>query len=299
MSHLPITILAYLLNSISVLIDKTLLVKQIPNPLAYIFYISLVSLIALVLIPFITAPSTESLILSSTSTLIWTSAAYLMFTALKFGSATRVIPVIGTLIPILLLAQALTSGSLAGQQTLAVTLLILGLLFLTLPDWRGEFTLKEAALELSAAILFALSYLILKQAYFNSEFIAVAVYSRIILIPLAITLILIPATRNTILLKSTSQTPFKLLSAAGFLFIVGQSSGGLGEILITYSISLATPALVNSLQGVQYLFLFIFSLILSRYYPRIFTESWTVFKLSSKIAGVGLIGAGLYLLLGA
>lgn len=60
MSYLPFAILAYLLNSLAVTIDKILLVRSIPNPLTYIFYISAFSLLILLALPFTYQPSVFS-----------------------------------------------------------------------------------------------------------------------------------------------------------------------------------------------------------------------------------------------
>ena len=86
------------------------------------------------------------------------------------------------------------------------------------------------------------------------------------------------------------------LSKTGILFLFGQGLGGAQQLLLTFSISLASLALVNSLAGIQYVFLFIFTLFLSKKFPQIFGEKYSLIMLLSKITGIGLIGAGLYLL---
>jgi hypothetical protein len=80
------------------------------------------------------------------------------------------------------------------------------------------------------------------------------------------------------------------------LFIFGSVAGASSELLITFSVSLATPALVNSLQGSQYLFLFIASLFLGKKFPEIFKEKHTHLKTTFKILGILCIALGLYIL---
>lgn len=289
MSYLPFTILAYLLNSIAVTIDKFLLTGRIPNPLTYIFYISAFSLLILLAFPFTLSPSPFIFLLASISTLLWTLGAYLMFKAIKTGQVSRVVPVIGTLVPLLLLIHAGFFGTLSQSEILAVIILILGLTFITLPDWQREFSSKELVWEILSALFFAVSYLVLRQAYLEANFLTVLVYSRFILIPLAVLILLIPSLRKIVLMSSTKPR-------LGGLFLFGQTLGGIQQLLLIFSISLASPALVNSLQGVQYVFLFLFSLILSKKYPAIFEEKYSFIILLSKLTGIGLIGAGLYLL---
>lgn len=296
MNHLPFTIAAYLLNAVSVTVDKFLLSKHIPDPLIYVFYFSCYSLLALFLLPFTHLPQPEVFILASASTLIWTTAAYFMFKGLQIGQVSRVIPVIGVLIPLILLVQASVSDTLTKNQTTAVFLLILGLVVLTIHEWRGNFTLKELVFELVSALLFAASYIILREAYLREHFLTVFTYSRPILIPVGAIILLIPKLRHIVLAKGSNRPKINPFSKVGALFAAGQLAGGGSELLITFSIALATPALVNSLQGVQYIFLFLFSLVLSKTYPAIFTERLNLKIILAKILGIILISIGLYLL---
>lgn len=303
MSHLPFTITAYLLNGIGVTIDKLLLAKHIPDPLVYIFYFSLVSVLAIILTPFVSMPSVEVIFISSVSTLLWTTGAYFMFKALQVGQVSRVIPVIGTLIPSLLLIEAVIAGSITETQIWAIVILILGLILITILDWKGKGSRREFLLEVLSAVFFAVSYLILRQAYLlANDFFSVVVYSRFVLIPVGVVFLLIPSLRSRIFLKngeglvSKKGVPNFIRSKTIFLFGVGQTSGGLSELLITFSVSLASPALVNSLQGVQYVFLFCVNLILAKKYPEIYKENFSTGGMVTKFLGIILIGWGLFLL---
>lgn len=294
MNHLPFTLLAYFFNALSVLTNKFLLNKIVPDPLIYIFYISLVSLLAVLALPFTKIPTFEVFSLASVSTLFWTLGAYFMFKALKIGQVSRVIPIIGTLIPLILLIFASGTRTITTSQTWAVWVLTSGMVFLTLPDWKGNLKKREILLEFLSAASFALSYIALRQAYLNLDFFSVLVWSRLILLPLGIILILIPAFRRKIITSSGPRINF--FSKSGMLFLAGQISGAASEFLLLFSISLANPALVNSLQGTQYVFLLIFALLLAKKYPEIFEEKYTFLILLPKIAGILLIGIGLYLL---
>ena len=294
MSHLPITIIAYLLNGISVTIDKFLLTKHSPNPLIYVFYFSLVSLLAIFFLPFVAMPTVPAIILASVSTVLWTTGAYFLFKALMVGQVSRVIPIVGTLNPIILFLVAAFTGNINNIQSLSIVILILGIIFLTSADWKGKITKNEIIFEVASAFLFAVSYLILREAYLQGQFLSVFIWSRPILIPLAIILVLIPATRKIVLNQSGPKINF--LSKTGLLFALGQFCGGISELLLIFAVSLANPAIVNSLQGIQYAFLFIISLILAKRIPQVFNERYTTITLLSKILGIALIISGLFLL---
>lgn len=294
MSHIPFTLAAYFLNALSVFASKFLLSNAIPDPLTYIFYISLISFLAIFALPFTKTPSLEVFIIASFSTLTWTAGSYLMFKALKIGQVSRVIPVIGTLIPLILLGSASGANTISGAQTLAVFILIAGMVILTITDWKGSFKLRELAFEVLSAVSFAVSYIALRQAYLGADFFSVIVWSRLILLPLGLIILAIPLQRKKII---TGNGPsINLLSKTGLIFLGGQISGAMSEFLLLFSISLANPALVNSLQGSQYVFLFIFAIILSKKYPEIFAEKYTFLGILTKICGIIAIGLGLYLL---
>lgn len=298
MNHIPFTLTAYFLNALAVLTNKFLLNKTIPDPLIYVFYISLVSFLAILALPFTHIPSLEVFTTASFSTLLWTLGAYFMFKALKMGLVDRVIPIIATLIPLILLAVASQANAITPTQTLAVGLAVLGMVFLTVTDYgSASFNKQELLWEILSAAFFALSYILLRRSFAKLDFFSVLVWSRLILLPLGIFILTIPDLRrkiitSSLLLSSASGRSIK----SGLIFLGGQLSGTASELLLMFSISLANPALVNSLQGIQYVFLLIFSLILAGKYPAIFAEKHTLKALSVKFMGIISIGVGLYLL---
>ena len=295
MTYLPFALLAYFFNGVAVLIDKFLLTAKIKDPLVYIFYISLFSFAMVLLLPLTHIPKLEVFVVASISTVIWTSGLYFMYKALRVGLVSRVVPVIGVLIPMFLMVEAVFTKSINQAEFAAIIILILGLIFLTIFEWRGHIRKHEIAFELISAFLFAVSYLILRQAFLMDSFLTVLVWSRMILMPLAFIILLVPAGRKLVLVKDEG-LKFSLKSKPGLLFLLGQASGGSSELLITLSVSLATPALVNSLQGSQYLFLFIASLFLGKKFPEIFKEQHTPLKTAFKILGIICIALGLYIL---
>lgn len=296
MNHIPFTLAAYFLNVLSVTIDKFLLTKGLPNPLSLVFYVSFFSLAALTVLPFAPTPTFTTFSLASAFTILWTSGLYFMFMALRLGQPSRVIPVIGTIVPLILLVNAVFTNAIGEREILAVILLLAGLVFLTLIDWKGRPTRSEVAFEILASILFAVSYIALREAYLDSNFLTVFSWSKFILIPAIFAVLAIPQIRRIVLSSGENKPKFSLFSKMGLLLLAGQAAGGSSELLLTFSISLANPALVNSLQGTQYAFLFLFSIILSHRYPQIIQEKLTLLTIFSKVTGIGFIAGGLYIL---
>ncbi|GEM_PF-674429 len=299
MNHLPFTLTAYFFNALAVLANKFLLSKTIPDPLVYIFYISLISILAVFALPFTQIPTIPIFTLASASTLLWTLGAYFMFKALQIGQVSRVIPIIGTLIPLILLLFASETNAITTLQAWAVLILVLGMIFLSLQELlQGAFSKREIIFELVSAGSFALSYIILRQAYLSLDFFSTIVWSRLILLPFCLLILIIPTVRRKIITSSLSLSSRRKPGSIkmGLIFLGSQVSGVISELLLLFSISLANPALVNSLQGSQYVFLLIFTIILGKKYPAIFGEKYTLLILVPKLMGIALIGLGLYLL---
>ncbi len=296
MSHIPLAITAYFLNGIAVLVDKALLTKHVTNPLTLVFYFSAFSAVALVFAPFLPVPTFYVFLLASTSTILWTTGAYFYFLATKIGQPSRVIPVIGSLIPILLIIYyGFINKSLTQTEILAALVLVVGMVCLFLPSIHGNWSKKELLFEVVSALFFAISYIILKETYVAAgNFLMVLIWSRTILIPVGLLILILPFLRKKVF--SLDAPPINFRSRVGVMFLGGQAAGGISELLLTYSISLANPALVNSLQGTQYAFLFLANIFLSKKYPDIFEEKLDKLNILSKVVGIGLIALGLYLL---
>ncbi len=304
MSYLLPAILSYLLNAFSVLTDKFLLTEKVPNPLVYVFYISALSMVSILLIPFTQVPPPTVLIIAFSSTLAWTIGAYFLFYALKVGLASRAAPVIGTLVPILLtIYYGIFSKAISLNEIWGIGFLIFGLILIILPYLRSKTEsrprgtkLKEFGAEGLAGIFFALSYVLLKTTYNYVPFLTGLVWSKMILIPIVLIILAIPALRRLVLTHNHNGPKINFFSKIGLLFLADQTAGGLSGILLAYAISLANPALVNSLQGTQYAVLFLASLVLARPFPQVFKENLSKKIVALKIIGIGLIAFGLFML---
>lgn len=292
---LLITIFAYLLNSISLTIDKFLLSKSIPNPISYVFYINAIGLISLLLLPFTRIPNLYQFCLISSTTIVWSLAAFFMFQAIKIGFVARVVPMIGVVTSLLLLVKQAMDQSIGINQVVAVCILILGLIFMTASDLKKKIIFKEISLEILSGFLFALFYIVLKTSYIDSDFLSVLVWSKIIIIPAVLITILIPFIRRKTLRTSEGEK-IKLNSLPGIIFSIGQIIGGLSGFFIYMAIAFSNPAFVSSMQGVQYIFLFLFTILLTKKFPAIFHLEITFLNISTKMAGIILVFSGLFLL---
>lgn len=219
-----------------------------------------------------------------------------MFRALKTGEAARVIPIIGTLIPVILLLMSAASGSINLNEVWAILILLSGLIFLVFQNLTGKFSRNELLVESVSALFFANSYYLLKIAYGSADFLSVFVYSRLILVPVILAIVIIPFLRKKVLGAHAQHPKVNIFSKTGGLLFIGQAAGGASQLMLTFAISLASPAVINSIQGIQYIFIFILSLILAKRFPLAFNEKFSRLNLAGKVIGIILIFLGLWML---
>lgn len=290
-----ITIIAYLLNAVAITIDKFLLSKKITNPAVYAIFISTLSLLALVLIPFgFHLYSLDQILIALVAGLIFTFALLYMFKALGQNEASRITPFMGGFQPIFvfILALIFLNEILVPQQLIAFIIIILGTVIISWQN-NSKATQKKAYLfAIIATLLFAISYTINKYSFTNQDFISGFVWTRIGAFIGAL-ILLVPA-KNRQDIKIELKKPKK---QTGILFILGQTAGALSFILINYAIAISSSvALVNALQGLQYIFLLIIIFSLSWKFPKLLEEKITPLIVIKKIIATALIIGGLFIL---
>ncbi|MFA5020561.1 MAG: hypothetical protein WC517_00660 [Patescibacteria group bacterium] len=295
MLWLPIAILSYALNAGSLVTDKFLLAKKIPNPAVYAIVISLLGVLAVVLLPFgWRVPSFFELMIELSSGFLFGWAMLLMFSALNKGEASRVIPFLNGLQPLVILPLAwLVVGEVvSGRFLWAFILIIAGSVIIS---WgKGKSSAAVYVLAAASAIVFGISLVMAKYAYNSQDsFITPFVMTRLGSLIFALMLLLIP--RNRRALAAELKNPKK---QTGILLILGQTAGALSSILINFAVAIAhnATAIINALQGLQYVFLLAIVVFLSKKFPKILKEKITGAVLAQKIVATALIIAGLIVL---
>lgn len=295
-----VVIIGHFLNAGAFVVDKYLLSKEVPEPLLYAITIGFGGLLAFLFYPLgVQMLPMEDFLLSLFSGAVFIVALIFFFTSLKKSEASRVVTLVGAVQPIFIffLAKWWLNEQLAGNQIIAFVLLVIGGAFMAYDFRRGDSRIAPAYRWIFpaffAAFFFSLSFVAMKGVFDNADFLSGLVWSRLGGGVMAGILFLIPAFRKKILAGFQKTTK---KSRAGGLVLGSQLAGIGGFLLVSYGISLGSVTLVQSLQGIQYAFLFFLILFLSWKYPRIIHE-----KISSKIffqkfISLIFIGIGLILL---
>ncbi|MDO8638177.1 MAG: DMT family transporter [Candidatus Daviesbacteria bacterium] len=299
MNFLPISIIAYALNGGSILVDKILIKTSLPKPLTYTFYVNLLQILALFLIPFGFALKIDlAFFLAVFAGLSGVFAFYTLFSSLKHNEASIVGPLVGAFNPLfaLILGGLFLGQILSLDQYLAFFLLMIGALVITANLWRKKGTFSKKFIWIVASgFFFGLSYVLIREAFLQSNFLNGFIVSRVAS-ALIVLFFLIPGSfRKQIISFEKSKDGLTSKRTLGLL-IAGQVMGGLSVTLITFGVSLASPALVNSLFGVQYLVILIASFLLAKKHPQLLDEDLKKNIIIQKIIGAVIISIGLYLL---
>jgi drug/metabolite transporter (DMT)-like permease len=310
------SIFGYFLNAGVYVADKHFLSKKIHSSIAYAFYVGIWSIGNVVFLwwsPFLPAWPWLAIDLSAGLLFLWALVAW--YKALHQSDATKVVPIVGAFVPIFsfILSYIFFGHVFTQQEFLAFLILLAGGILISVKNkkeslWQSFvkkirilFGAKDAELHpvrrliinsVVSAFIFAAYYVLIKYIYLNQPFLGSFVWTRIGSFLGALILVLPERNWKIIFEPARKKEAIKNLP----LFLGVRFVAVIAFILINYAISLGNVALINALQGVQYLFLIIIVLFLSRSYPGILKEEMNKSVLIQKFIGVVLVGVGLYLL---
>ena len=299
MSWLLVAILAYFFLAIVSLFDRYFLVGAIPNPTVYTFYIGAIGLpICLLLIPFgITLPIKGIIILGLVAGIIKIFGNLFLMKSVVQSEVSRAVPAIGGLMPIfsflLFFLYFPKKEILNLYQIAAFILLISGSVLISLKKVPGRFfSFKNLKYPIIASIIFAFAFFLMKIVFLKVNFL-----TGFFLVLLggglgALGFFFSSEFRKNLFLQRINK------NISG-IFLLAQAIGGLGAVFQQYAFFLARPSqvpLINALEGIIYVFLFIFVFILSFWKPELLKEEMRGTTLFQKIIAILLIGIGLTIL---
>ena len=291
---LGLVVLAQMLNAASVLIDKYVLssAKGVGRaPIAYAFYISLLSGFVLVLVPFglVSSPSLPVLILSALTALAYITSIVFLYSAIKTTPPSDVVPVVGAVSAITTFgfAYIFLRQDLPDTFGLAFAFLVFGTFLIS----HFRFTKHSFVRVLAAGVLFGVSAFLVKIIFLETDFIDGFFWSRMTNVIGALLLLLWPGTLAAVRLSTKHTT-----RNTKWLVLFNKGLSGLAFVLILLAIRLGSVSVVNALSGLQFVFLILFALLGARRYPSIIHGEVHSYSLLHKSIGVTFIMFGFFAL---
>ncbi len=291
-------ILSYFFFAIVSAGDKYLLTGH-PNPKIYTFYVGVLGILALFVIPFIgfSIPNLYEIILCFSAGAIFIFALLGLFAGLKKFEASRIIPAIGGISPLFIFALTyFFSGKeeiLRSWDLLAFFILILGSVLISIEPAK-KISFESFKISIITAFFLALLFVLTKYVYLIMPFWTGFIWIRIGAFLTALFFIFVKEVRSEIFAGK-----FTFNKKTGFIFILNQGIGAIAFILQNWAIALAGLAylsVISALQGIQYAFLFIFIILFSLRLPKFLKEEISKKIIFQKIIAILFIGAGLVIL---
>jgi drug/metabolite transporter (DMT)-like permease len=311
---------SYLLNAGVYVADKFLLSKKIHSSIAYAFFVGIWSIFNFLILPLDPwVPSFREFSIDIFAGLLFLVTLVFWYKALHQSEATRVVPIVGALVPIFsfILSYIFLGAILQERQLLAFLVLINGGILIsvkqtkfyrvkqTIERFKNVFgnvlggvhvtyhpTKRLIMNSIISAFLFASYYVLIKYIYMNQPFIGGFVWSRLGSFLGVLLMLFVAPWRKLIFSQQKGQK-----SPKNFVFFLGvRLLAACAFIMLNWAISEGNVALINSLQGMQYVFLILIVVFLSRRYPTLIKEEMGGGIIMQKVIGIILVSLGLYML---
>lgn len=300
--------------------DKFLVSDRIEKPAAYVFFLSVFSLVSFVFAPFglsILPVGTLGIFFVSGMSFSW--SLLFLYRAFQVGEVSRVLPLAGIFSALISIApsivQSVTHESVPGEGLGAFLFLLVGAALLSVPESEGKAPMRDAlGLSILSGFFLAAFYLLLKVGEgTGANFVSGLVWSRFgiflgglsfcfvtsyrrDIVSFAHTVVA-PAIRNS---WRTVFVPWRRESKrfpTWTIFISGKTLGGIGALLVIFAAyqDEASVAIVQALVGVQFVVVFLAALLLARKFPLVFEERMSSRGWAIKILAFCLISVGAWL----
>ena len=289
-SGVLMSFIANALIGISLVWDKVLLKQpETRNLVSYVFWLGVISIFGLLLIPFgFKMPRVSVAILGFVAGVLHLVAIYFYYAALKRGEASESLAVMGGLSPVAtaLIAFFLLRQQFAGGRLTAFVLLTSGGFLMFLSE-KMKLRLMIVPVALSSA-LFGLVNVMQRIVFRETNFVSGYVFFTLGTCAGALLLLLPRAWRRQIFRQSEQAPP-----RSKFWYFVNRFIDGVGSFLIFYAISLTHPAIVDAIGGIRFAIIFVAALLLTRFWPQWLREDFSGRELAIKLVATAVIVAGM------
>ncbi len=287
-----LAVFAQVLNACIVLIDKYIVTStHISRPSAYAFYVSIISGIVIVLLPFgyVHLPDMYVISLSLLIGVTFVVSILLLYSALKIASATDVVPWLAAVSTI----TTFVSGTLFFHEDLprffpyALILLVIGMLLVG----HFRFNAKSFSFVVLSGIFFGASAIFLKKLFGHTDFVDGFFWSRMGNVLGGLLLLFSADCRKAVFHASKTST-----HKTTFLIVLNRALGGIAFLCTLYAIRVGSVSIVNSLSSLQFVFIFLFIFLLRNKMVALFQHEFRPGHVLHKLLAMAFIVLGFFVL---
>jgi len=310
MDWLYLSFLGYFFLAFSFVLDKLLLKKRIPEPAVYAFYVAILSLFTVAIVPFgVKWINFNFFIISIISGIVFIWGLLFYYKAVKENEISKVAPLVGTISQITaLFISVFFLGNIFYQSD------FIGLIFLIIGGFLISFDLplkynrifKGFKFSFIGGVMMAVAFSLFEYLYENLKEIGVEdvfvngfLWSRLGLVAGGISLLFYNKYRikikNSLFKKNKQYKEHRSLKTIS-IFMLNKVSGGSSSILINMAVASGGVAVVYAIGSVQFVFVLIMISIASIKYASIFEEKLYFWDWVQKISSIVMIGIGIALI---
>ena len=295
---ISIAIIGYALLAVEAVMSKYILAARMKSWPIYAFYVGIFSVFSLGFAPFgLKWFGIVPFLISFLSGIIFFLSLAFLFRSLLRSSTSRVYILFGasSTVATMILARFMLGDVFSAGEIAGIFFLLIGGAIISYKFYAGRFFShwRGAAF---AGILAAFSMVLLKYGYNHQAFVSGYIVSRGGILFAAVGSLLIPEFRRSVFENIKKRRRRENIENLGGT-VIAKTTAGLGTLLMNYSISLGSVAVISSFVSVQYLLTFVFALILSFYLKDIFIERYSVLNVLAKTAGILSVALGTLLVI--
>ncbi|MFH0857257.1 MAG: EamA family transporter [Candidatus Magasanikbacteria bacterium] len=295
--------IGYLIMGFVFVLDKFILEKSVSKPVVYTFYSTIFMFVAFLAYPFgVTLLRGMDWVWALVAGLTFGFGLWTMFKAVETGETSHISPFLGAVIAILTYGMS----SLFLQEVMNA-MQIVGILFLVFASMLLSFekSKKHSGFHVGflwaifSGLLFAVSHVSTKYIYGQYDFLTGLVWTRAFIGIVGMITLFFPSVRKVF--KKNTKKPKKEEYAEKHvvaIVITNKVLAVIGVIAIQYAIAVGSVTLVNALAGMQFAFMFLIIITLTKFAPKVFKEFFTNRELVQEWIAIFfiLIGSGLLVL---
>jgi uncharacterized membrane protein len=283
MLSILIATIGYLMLGVVFVMDKFILTDtKAKDPAIYTFYSTFFMVAALALLPW--APELlrgYDWFWAALSGMAFGFALWTMFEALKVGEASHISPFIGgiTSVSIFVIAFFFLAERLSQLQVVGVIVMILAIFLLSFERTKLKSGIHIGFFWASVSGLFyAISHVTAKYIYDGYPFLTGFVWTRATTAIVAVLVLFCPSVWKHLRSKKLHAKPIKAkvnFKKTAAIVTVDKILAIGAVVLIQYAIAIGSVTLVGALQGLQFMFMFVLILVLTKFVPKLFKEYFT------------------------
>ena len=300
-SSFLLAVIGNILQAVASIFDKSILTKSIKNPEVYAFYSTIFFFAIFLLLPWCIPVSLSTFWVLLLSGLTYGFGIWTLCIALDHAEASHIMPFIGALVAVFtfVLSSVFLGESLGSHVTIGIILLVISSLLLSFEKSKAHNGFHMGFVwGIISGALFAVSHVAAKHAYELYPFLTALVWTKGLVGIAGLCILCLPSAFGNIFRsqeKKTSKDKGALSKVVELVF-ANKVLSVVGILMIQYAIAIGSVTVVNALGGVQYVFMFIFIYLLTKFKPKLFSEYFTKGELRVETSAIVLTLIGLFFL---